>query len=476
MGVEVFLGAKRGAIHSGIRAGLWLVGSALAALLARVIAKPIVTAILRANGGAGNKAAAVMGTFAADKGLDAGIADSISGPAAGWVMSLAIPVVFVVLYFIFKLMTFLLGLLVEYLMDKNKSEDDKKQVPVWSRIVGGLVGAILALVSCAVLVSPLSGVTHVVRKSGNLDAVLNTITIVSDDSGDTASMIEDFYNSVESSPAAYVLRYTGAEAIANGVYSINSRVSSSYVGADEAETKRYSFPDMLSGIMNISESAEKVLRLIDSDNYTIRELTDSMEVLVMSVVKTELLEDNDKLGIVNASADTLSRMIAEGIGFKDLKLLEHYRDYDSFVKDVERLFKVVGKIGDLASGYSSFDDINIDKLVSDRELLTEFIHETLQISNGAEIISEITNSSIAEISAGRYENIINPDIVKKAGEVNVIETLETLGEMQQYIDRSYLSDDEIEDIRRKADDLEAYGIIESDTILDILNQLGDYGF
>lgn len=515
MAVEVLLGVKRGIALTGVRVFLWMLGTLVAALLAKKIAISIVMKVAASNSLQGATLAEVAA--AALKGAGLGkLADVVCIPLAGLALSAAVPVVFVILFVIAKLITLGLYFVVKAIIKRSKAANVFTERPVWSKVAGGVVGGFVAVITCAIIASPASGLMRTVSESGSADSLfhiaklttggkavagkvaelapiklaikieknevdgIGTIRVYAADDDATVVIeaesaivddIQEVYESVVDSPVEYVLKFTGAEAIAQAIYEGTSEVSPADIGVDDEEKQdvTYNFPATVADVMTITDAVDTAVTLINDGGGLTTELVDSFEEIINYALETDIVSDDDKLAMLNESVPMISEKINGALGLEaGTEILGTYNSIEDLKQDVGNIVEIAHVVAESdVIGSNGFQDVDVNALMNDTELLKSFVHSAMAISNGPSIIATIVNNKVTELSDGKINNPVSEASISNAGEDKVISTFTTLLDLQAYLGKTEFTDAERADIDAKASLIESYGVVSQTAIEEV---------
>ena len=438
-GIEVWVGIKRGGPFVGLRFVLWALMTVVAALITKPIARAIVKALLNSQGMEGASPYELAQAMLSESGL--GVTAEIFGvPLAGLMLSLFAPFVFVVLFLFMKFFSWILFIIAKKIINKQSFAPVFSNMTTPKKVIGGVAGFLIGVLSCAIIASPISGLIKTIDDSGAVESAFHIAEIatekvtgeetaessateeVSADLSDGMSIADarKMYNSFVHSPASYVCRFTGTEWIAMKIYNGISTVTPKQVGAVKDEPITYSFPVALANLLSIANKIDRSATLIHDGKGYCPELVDSFEDIAFYFLDGKLMTDSDKLTMLNASLDTIENAFEEAIGIGDEKrVFKPFDSYEVFREDVRTIFAIARIPASLTTQrdnnkLESVFDLTPLMLVENERFLEDLIHLMFKLNSGPESLASLLNSV-----APKYGEITTADKIKAGGEEKV---------------------------------------------------------
>ena len=550
--LEVLMGVLRGVKLSGIRLGFTLLGTLIAALLAKNLTLTVLMNIAASNGYEGETLTEVVSGFFTGTDMEA-LGTALAPHIAGLSLSVLIPVIFIPLFLLFKLFGLFLYLITKAILNsasgktiaagermekkaeeeaagstvKNRTKSEKRSLPAYSKVLGGVLGAVAGLLSCALITMPMFNVVTTINDSGLKDTLFAVLESNADDSsvaeaaGSTAvaqnkmlsdiltvlaygdavpvyadgsddasfggikiSTIRILLESTAASPAVKVMKYTGAGAVSNAILGAVSTVKSTDIGANDTKTESYNFSEALSGILEVAEPVtELAVAVVKGEEFSIDDL-DCVVEFAEKLQDSGLLSEEDVLSVLNVGKKMITEIIYEELGL-DADAAGELSDYTSleeFKKDVEAIVeigKVVASVaGDSGSGNSgtvsadAFSNIDVDALLDDPDKCREFVSSALSLSNGAEIISNLINEAVSEYTDGKYTDVVTPERINAVGRDRILEITDSLLKFTKYDTNSELTDEEKAEIGAAIDDVVSSGLVDREIGDSIKKEIG----
>lgn len=330
MAVEVLIGVKRGIALTGVRVVLWMLGTLVAALIAKKVATLVITKIAAASSLSGANLAETAAAALKKAGL-ANIADIVSVPLAGLALSAIVPVVFVVLFVVAKLITLGLYFIVKAVIKHSKAAEIFTERPVWSKVAGGVVGGFVAVVTCAIIASPASGLLKTVNESGSADSLFHIAKVTAGGKA-TAGKI------AELTPVKLAIRIEKQEI--NGIGSIRV-YAAEYDGSEAAVESNDSAVAVIGG-------ADGSTVIVTADNDIVDDLREVYDSIVDSPVEA-VCKFTGAEGIAMAIYEETSEVTAADIGVTDEAKQELTYNFPDTVGEVMGITEAVDTVVTLVS-------------------------------------------------------------------------------------------------------------------------------
>lgn len=514
--IEILIGVKRGIAFTGVRIVLWALGTLVAVLVSKKLATAIVLKLVAAYGYSGASISEITVGALSDAGLG-NFAQMLGVPVAGLALSAVVPFVFAVLFILMKLLTWIVFLIIKAVIKKSKAAKYFTERPVWSKIAGGVVGGVAAVIACAIIASPVSGLVKTIDDSGAVDSIFHLAEMVTEDTDTLKNLAEQsaiamavelekkglialdgavpvyadaavapvayeelnledlraLYDSLVKSPAAYICRYTGGEGIAMAIYRNSSTISTADVGADDYREMNYNFPDTVAGFLGISNKIDDTATLIHDGAGFCPEVVNSVEEVIFYVLDTDLITSDDKLYMLNSSVTGIQNGINELFGLgEQVEFVKAYDSFDDFKQDIDNVFTIARVVSDVEwTNGGSIADIDVNRLLTDVELMKDFIHTTLKLSVGADIIAAVVNAKVSELTDGALTKAVSAESILAAGEENVVLTFTAVFDLNKYMGRRNLSDEEFDEVVEKAALIEEYGVVLPEAVETVKNSI-----
>lgn len=503
-GIEALIGVKRGIALTGVRIVLWVIGTVVAAFTAKGLANFIVRKVAASYSIPGKTIAEISANALNSAGMS-NMSGVLGVPVAGLVLSAAVPVAFVLMFIVMKLVTLGLYFIAKAIIKKSKAAESFTDRPVWSKIAGGVVEGVAAIIACAIIASPVSGLLKKVNDAGAADSVFHIMEVTvggrnvagriaqaapvrfaiklekqgidgigiirvyaADGDEGVLDDIREIYDSVVGSPAEVLCQIVGGESIAMAIYEGTSEVTTEDVGAQDYQEMTYSFPATVEEVMGVTENIDTTVTLLNEGAGLTSELVDSVEGIVNYALDTELFSDEDKLYMLNASVPAIQSGINNALGLEEgTEFLGTYDSLDDFRQDVGSVMEIAHVVADSDIAAGGLANVDVNALMADPELAKSFIHSAMQISTGPEIITSLVNSKVNELSKGKVTNPVSVESISNAGEDKVVSTFSALLDMTKYLGQNSFTDAERADIDAKAAEIESYGVISHDSITEV---------
>ncbi len=528
--LEALVGVLRGVKLSGIRVGYTVLGTLIAALIAKSLTVTIILKIAAANGLEGDSLTAIVTNFFASSDF-AAIGAAVAPHIAGLSLSVMIPLVFVPLFLVFKLIGLFLYLITKLIIKKiTKNSESAEQTatedaakpafPVYSRVLGGVIGGLVGLFTCALITMPMFNLVTTINNSGMKETVFSMLEKSSDQSKKVAaveknekvaavlqalaygdaipvyaadddatiggikiSLIRSLFESTANSPAIVVMRYTGVEAATNAIINASTTVKPKDIGAEKVKTESYNLNEALSEILEVIEPVTELVIVVTSDEGFKLDELDKVTSFANKLESAGFLAEEDKLDIVNACKEVVTDTIYKELGVEASTESSDYSSIEEFTKDVEAIVEISKVIASVTGGGNensstgsssgqtvtgdSLANIDVDALLKEPEKLKSFVSSTLSLSNGPDIIANLVNSNVSKYTEGKYTNVITAETIKSVGKDTIVGLSDSLMKFTKYDENTPLTEELKQEILDAIDEVAAKGLLKKEDAEEI---------
>lgn len=486
LAIEVLIGLKRGLIQSAFRVILLTIGTVIDAIIASKIAEKIVNAVANSQGKS-NIAEVVSGSVSNSDVQ--GILASSGGVIAGLAMSFATPVLFAVLYLIFKALTWVIYLVVAPIVRKTSLGELLTTKAVWSKVGGAVLGAFIALYSCALVVMPFSGLANALE-----DGSAQAEKLVSKFAGNTTQIagisvdkLTDGVGSASealSSAATILYKITGAQAVSNSIYDSLSKSSPKAAGFD-MKTEYISFPELLKEALKLSDDVIDTVDMFGSNKQIDAEMIDKVAVLFNKVLDTDILAGEDKVMLINSVVPMLKGVLKNAVSFTDLSgLIKTYSNYSDMRAGYDNLFSAAKKLLNLSTKLtntagSGSGSKGMAEVMSSKENVTDMVESIILLGEASESGSagDVLKDVVSEFANVEATKILNEEVVDNMADnkEEVVESLVIVGEiMNGKTDEGKLDMTE-DELNAKIDQLESYGVVTPEAVDEFRKYVDEHG-
>ena len=477
--LEVLVGRKRGIVMTGIRFGFTVLGTVVAALIAKGVTKKIIMFFAEKAGAEGSDLTE-MGKSLLDKAAEKINLGNALGPhAAGFALSAAIPFVFVILFLIFKVITLLLFVIFKAIM-KNKLTVSEGKMHV-SKLTGAIAGGVIGLVCCAVALAPIMHSAKVLNEADGTEAVFTLLEQKAGISRDLSNTIQNGIESVAKSPAAYMMRFTGTEALSDALVFGVSKTTPADIGNYGSSTN-YNLLKDLGEVITIAEPVMKVLDIVESKNFLKKENIEIISNAIDTILKTPLLDDSDKVALAQSGKSLVDNAVRDALG-----LSESAPSFIGEINDISALQKSLGSVIDVASTLSDIagisrstsgdpntqpdpddplglDNLDVNEILSHPETLDTLIENVFKLDAGPDMIASFVNKEVADAAGEEFKDVISPETLKAVGEDVVREAVDSILPLSSLIKSGTYTKDDVEKIDEKIDELANLKIISPEDV------------
>lgn len=471
--IDFFIGMKRGLVRNGFRAILWAGGTFLAVACTASVTETI---IMKLAGGEADSIAAAVEQLVMNSGImEKNEAFIIAQPAAGLGVSLIRTFVFVIMFLVMKIVSFIVyRLLVAIFYKPGSKAKAYKGISLPQRLGGAGVGLLLGIYSLALVIMPVASFVRTLEDGGakadfeaSLDKIEKSAAIqeklkIGDKNG---SLIFKGVDSVSKAAEItdIVFTVTGANAVADIFYRTLSKVDPAGIGITGDTVDHYSFPETSCELVGLMPEAIGVVEVYQKDVIDTA-LVDAVEPLTKEIVKISCIPDSSKLVLVNKGIDYANEAIEESMELDEgVTIISQYNTFKEFEGDIDHIFDVVRIF--IASGVLSGKADYMDVL-TDRRTTEALVDTVLAMTGGGETISLLVDQAMANLAGVNITRYVNEDFVDNVGENrdNIVDSLMILGELIEYTDKdkdSQLSKPEAE---TKVEQLKELGVITDDAV------------
>ena len=265
---------------------------------------------------------------------------------------------------------------------------------VASSVFGGILGAVIAIYSCAIIAAPVSQIVRIIAdEKVAADAVDIIATSVNEDLGDLFDHafdkreaksdklpkafeisesfslrpedITEVFDTADNSIVHYIYKYTGADCLASTIYNSLTPVKTDDIELTKKGVTEYNFPDSLRYYSRYIPQFRSLIETLHKGEGVsigvLNKVESTLKLLFKSGDKGDVLTKSDKLEIANSMVDTLNETIVEQLGPYTvdvaLKHFDSYEEIDAGMTDVFNEMKRIVKLGFFERKYSAMEQI-----------------------------------------------------------------------------------------------------------------------
>ncbi|MCR4624651.1 MAG: CvpA family protein [Lachnospiraceae bacterium] len=263
---------------------------------------------------------------------------------------------------------------------------------VASSIFGGILGAVIAVYSCAIIASPVSQIVRIIAdEKVAADAVDVISTAANEDLGELFDHafdkrepkvdklpkvfeisesfslrpedITEVFDTADDSVVHYIYKYTGADCLASTIYNSLTPVKTDEIDLAKKGVAEYNFPDSLRYYAKYIPQFRSLIETLHKGEGVsvgvLNKVESTLKLLFKSGDKGDVLSKQDKLQIANSMVDTLNETIVKQIGPYTvdvvLKHFDSYEEIDAGMTDVFNEMKRIVKLGFFERKYSAME-------------------------------------------------------------------------------------------------------------------------
>lgn len=487
--IEALIGVKRGLFCTCFRILFWAVTTFLAALIAKAVSLSILTKVATAtifDNGAETILEGIAEYEKAGKGF---ITKSFEVPILGIGLSASIPIVFVVIFILAKLISWILYIIFKAVIKGTAFGNMISERPTWSKITGGVLGFFVGIYSCAIILMPVTGLVSEIEGSDAVESVKsiaqNAIKIedVYSENGltereksDRENMLneaEKIYNKLAHSPQYYISKFSGAQSLSNALYHSISKVSGEKLKVKGHSDMEYSFPETVGELLGIAEKAEKVVKYVANEEGLTDRFVDSIEDVSRYLLKLNLFTDEEKLDIINSGIETAEEAIWKAIGYtpEDTKLFDKFTSVGEFTDRLRDIFELVKRLAKtdwmgIADSLTAVRELKPEEILDNSQMLSDLAQNVIAIDNGAKVIGDVINGAIEAATEGGIKTVVSEYDLKNATAEELADTTKIITELMDYEGRT-LTEQEADEVEAKLDELKNVGLINANAIEEV---------
>jgi len=521
--IEITVGALRGFKYSAIRLVFTLLAAFLAALFAKKVTLLLAMKLAETSDLKGTSLSEVVNNLFEGSGYE-DIAATIAPHLAGLSLSFLIPVVFIVMFLLFKLVSLILYAIVkaiiENIMDNHFVKPNipelaalERKKMIKSRIAGGFLGAVVGLMIGALMFVPVFNVTTAFTESGaknSLISFLENTEVISAKSSEQTVALEyalkqmEYGNTIPAkadtddavmtatelgvvvkvieetaaSPAILVFKYSGLQTLATEIMNRITVVTTEDIGAKATKSINYNFSESIADILDLLEPLSKIATAyMENENFALDNL-DLINEFADRLNKTTFLSDEDKMVIINACKSMVKETIFEQLGIANPQKKD-YASLDELKKDVETI-KNIGELlasaaadstetGAVNDGPVSLDLENIDPkvLLEDTDKMQSFISSTLSLKDGSEIVSSMINNNVSKYTNGKIKDVTTPEVIESVGQEALVRISEEILVFTKYDEKTEMTDEIKQEVNEALETVYSNGLITEEMLEEI---------
>lgn len=265
---------------------------------------------------------------------------------------------------------------------------------VASSVFGGILGAVIAVYSCAIIASPVSQIVRIIADEKVADDAVDVVsTAANEDLGELFEHafdkrepkvdklpkvfeisesfslrpedITEVFDTADDSVVHYIYKYTGADCLASSIYNYLTPIKPEDIEITKQGVKEYNFPDSLRHYSKYIPQLRSLIEVLHKGEgmsmEALNKVESTLKLLFKSGEKGDLLSSSDKLAIANSMVDTLNETIVEQLGpyTVDVKL-QHFDTFAQVDYGMTEMFEEMRKIirlGFFERKYSAMEQI-----------------------------------------------------------------------------------------------------------------------
>ena len=251
----------------------------------------------------------------------------------------------------------------------------------FSSVLGGVLGFVVSLITCAIVLSPAVGVIKTVAETEYSEELVDVffditgadiddlvvavfekqekpagtiskdIEITSDFSIRSQDIVEIFTER-EKSVVYYLLKYSGADAVSSFIYDRLIPVDVKDIGLDNKGFSTYNFTETVKSYLNMMPSIDRLIVTLNQGKGFGIDLLDRVEECLLLIMqdrgKGELLTHEDKLCLFNEFIDVINNRIDESPMVQkrglDVEKFDHVENFDEITKKINYVFEITRRL------------------------------------------------------------------------------------------------------------------------------------
>lgn len=472
--VEVLIGLKRGIVLSGIRFALIVLGTVVAAITAKAFAENGIMDIAKTQDVTGSNLASVGKAFLDKTVTQVSLGSALGPHAAGFAMSALVPIGFVIMFLLFKLITLIIFVILKAILKKPLKTAEEK--PVWSKATGAVLGGIVGLVSCAIVFVPMQNVLTQIGESGSVHDLCTLLESKTEVDKSVTDAIEKGANTLGKTPSSYLFKFTGAKALTNAIINPISTITPGDIGSMGTSTN-YNFADAVGEILKMVKPATDTVEVIKSKDYLKKENIETISNMIDVILDTKLLADSDKVALVKSLQPLLDKGIKTATGQKDdgSSILGDFTDIKELKENINKTIDVVTNLADLVDTVKKksaepdkpadpedplgLKSLDVNAILDEPEQIDKLIDSVFQLESGPEMISSLVNSELATSTGNTFTDVLDPEKLQAAGPEVVRDAVDSILPLTDLIKSGSYSAEDVEKIDEKIDEIANLNLI-----------------
>lgn len=342
---------KRGIIWTLIRVFFLCITSLVAYVFAEPLAKTLIVKFL------GDSTAKTVPEIFEKSIKASNLAEltALKTPASGFVLSFVTPVAFSLLFLIGIIISLFLYCLAKAIIKKFCVAIILREIPLFHKITGGIIGALVGIYAFAVLLSPALVPVHIIDDTGKSDMIFrlakhlaeindeksanapSTITL-----SHTVDTVEDIYETVLHSPIHSIINATGSYAFSEKIYEEIATISRLTLTESNTLPENYNILTTIREIVPLLRDTDDFLDTLDknSDYLSLPVITEA-ESLFNKVINITFLSSDEKLTLVNFATDRINAEIDKLEYSEYIDRLKKYNSFETFKQNMGSYFELL---------------------------------------------------------------------------------------------------------------------------------------
>ena len=249
---------------------------------------------------------------------------------------------------------------------------------VASSVFGGILGAVIAVYSCAIIASPVSQIVRIIADEKVADDAVDVVSTAANEDlielfehafdkrepkvdklpkvfeiSESFSLrpedITEVFDTADDSVVHYIYKYTGADFVASSIYNSLTPIKPEDIEITKQGVKEYNFPDSLRHYSRYIPQLRSLIEVLHKGEgmsmEALNKVESTLQLLFKSGEKGDLLSSSDKLDIANSMVDKLNETIVEQLGpyTVDVKL-QHFDTFAQVDYGMSEMFEEMRKI------------------------------------------------------------------------------------------------------------------------------------
>lgn len=310
-----------------------------------------------------------------------------------FMLSASIPFVYVVLYWVVKLITWPIYAIVAAVIEKKTAPEHTAKA-MNDRLIGAAVGLVAAIICGAFTFAPVINLTEAIKDSGEADTLYEFV----DSSTDAEVNSEELINCYADNGARYVFKYTGTEFVTGKLSASTADV--------ESDGEVYVFTEEVGSIIKLLP----YIKTFTAENASLDDIIVAVRELKTTLVDTRYFSTEEKVAIINAVVNEVKNSgMADGGMLGDILDSYNFDDLDVANNDIERTLEVVEYMNTIGVIDTATNKIN-EKAVISKTDVDYIVDKFYEMSDPEVKMNSIISTYASSATNGMVTSLFVTDV------------------------------------------------------------------